>query len=57
MRNLGDARASAFFGSAPFVGTIISLILFRAMPGINFIFKVNNVAVFADTATFYRVIS
>lgn len=39
MRSLGAARASAYFGSAPFVGTILSLILFREWPGISFIFS------------------
>jgi drug/metabolite transporter (DMT)-like permease len=38
MRSLGAARTSAFFGSAPFVGAIISIVLFREWPGINFIF-------------------
>lgn len=37
MRSLGATRASAFFGSAPFVGTMISLILFREWPSANFI--------------------
>lgn len=40
MRSLGAARTSAFFGSAPFIGTIISLILFRELPGINFILSI-----------------
>lgn len=40
MRSLGAARASAFFGSAPFVGALISLILFMEWPGINFIVSV-----------------
>ncbi len=35
MRSLGAARTSAFFGSAPFVGAIVSLIIFREWPGIN----------------------
>ncbi|NJD03591.1 MAG: DMT family transporter [Ruminiclostridium sp.] len=39
MRSLGAARTSAFFGSAPFAGTAISLILFREWPGINYIFS------------------
>lgn len=37
MRSLGAARTSAFFGSAPFVGAIVSLIIFRERPGINLI--------------------
>ncbi len=39
MRSLGAARASAFFGSAPFVGVIISIVLFRDLPGINFMYS------------------
>jgi len=37
MRSLGAARTSAFFGSAPFIGTIISLLLFRERPEVNLI--------------------
>lgn len=37
MRSLGSARTSAFFGSAPFVGTAMSLVLFRDWPGSNFV--------------------
>jgi drug/metabolite transporter (DMT)-like permease len=33
MRNLGVARTSAFFGTAPFVGAILSLVLFQEWPG------------------------
>lgn len=40
MRSLGAARASAFFGSAPFVGAVVSLILFMEWPGINFIISI-----------------
>jgi drug/metabolite transporter (DMT)-like permease len=36
MRSLGAARTSAFFGSAPFVGVLISLLLFREWPGVTF---------------------
>jgi drug/metabolite transporter (DMT)-like permease len=32
MRSLGSARTSALFGSAPFVGTLLSVILLREMP-------------------------
>jgi drug/metabolite transporter (DMT)-like permease len=37
MRSLGAARASAFFGSAPFVGTLLSFFIFREWPGANFL--------------------
>jgi Permeases of the drug/metabolite transporter (DMT) superfamily len=37
MRSLGSARTSAFFGTAPFIGTILSLLLFRSTPGVPFI--------------------
>lgn len=37
MRGLGAARTSAFFGAAPFVGSLLSIILFRESPGILFI--------------------
>jgi drug/metabolite transporter (DMT)-like permease len=40
MRSLGAARTSAFFGSAPFIGAIISLFLFRELPGMNFILSI-----------------
>jgi len=40
MRSLGAARTSTFFGSAPFIGTVISLLLFKEWPGANFIFSV-----------------
>jgi drug/metabolite transporter (DMT)-like permease len=40
MRSLGAARASAFFGSAPFVGALVSLLLFMEWPGINFIVSI-----------------
>ncbi|HEX2945553.1 MAG TPA: DMT family transporter [Clostridia bacterium] len=40
MRSLGAARASAFFGSAPFVGALISLILFMEQPGFNFVLSI-----------------
>ena len=36
MRSLGAARTSAFFGSAPFVGVVMSLILFKEWPGVTF---------------------
>ena len=37
MRNLGAARASVFFGTAPFVGTVISFLLFREKSNAQFI--------------------
>ena len=37
MRSLGSARTSAFFGSAPFAGAAMSLVLFRDWPGVNFV--------------------
>lgn len=37
MRGLGAARTSAFFGTAPFVGSLLSIILFRESPGVLFI--------------------
>ena len=40
MRSLGAARASAFFGSAPFVGALISLVLFMELPKTNFIISI-----------------
>ena len=36
MRCLGAARTSALFGSAPFVGMLMSLFLFREIPGVLF---------------------
>ena len=37
MRNLGASRTSAFFGAAPFVGVIISFLLFREIPNSMFL--------------------
>jgi drug/metabolite transporter (DMT)-like permease len=37
MRNMGSARTSAFFGTAPFIGTILAFLLFRSTPNIMFI--------------------
>jgi hypothetical protein len=34
MCNLGVARTSAFFASAPFIGTVLSLLLFHEIPNI-----------------------
>jgi drug/metabolite transporter (DMT)-like permease len=36
MRNLGASRTSAFFGTAPFMGTILSFALFRELPNVLF---------------------
>jgi drug/metabolite transporter (DMT)-like permease len=36
MRNLGASRTSAFFGTAPFVGTLLSFLLFREVPNVLF---------------------
>ncbi|MFA6391255.1 MAG: EamA family transporter [Patescibacteria group bacterium] len=36
LRSLGSARTSAFFGLAPFLGTILSLIIFREFGNIMF---------------------
>ena len=36
MRNLGTARASAFFGTAPFIGGALSFLLFRETPAFLF---------------------
>ena len=35
-RHLGAATTSAFYGVAPFVGALLSLIIFRQWPGYNF---------------------
>jgi len=36
MRNLGASRTSAFFGTAPFVGTLLSFFLFQEAPNVLF---------------------
>jgi len=36
MRHLGAARTGAFFGSAPFIGVIVSIILFNETPALQF---------------------
>lgn len=36
MRNLGASRTSAFFGTAPFVGALLSFLLFRELPNTLF---------------------
>lgn len=36
MRNLGAARTSALFGTAPFAGALLSFALFKDLPGIPF---------------------
>jgi drug/metabolite transporter (DMT)-like permease len=37
MRELGSARTSSLFGAAPFIGTILSFIIFKNVPNITFI--------------------
>jgi drug/metabolite transporter (DMT)-like permease len=37
LRDLGAVRTSAYFASAPFIGSIASLLLFREIPGTQFI--------------------
>jgi drug/metabolite transporter (DMT)-like permease len=37
MRHIGAARASAWLGTAPFAGVAISFLIFRNIPGINFL--------------------
>jgi drug/metabolite transporter (DMT)-like permease len=37
LRGLGAARTSAYFGTAPFVGSLLSFVIFRELPGILFI--------------------
>lgn len=37
LRNLGSARTSAFFGTAPFIGAALAFILFKGVPNIMFI--------------------
>ena len=37
MRYIGAARASAWLGTAPFAGVIISFLIFRDLPGVNFL--------------------
>ena len=35
-RTLGAARTSAYYAVAPFIGVLISLLIFREVPGITF---------------------
>jgi drug/metabolite transporter (DMT)-like permease len=37
MRSIGAARTSAWMGTAPFAGVIISFLIFRSMPGVEFL--------------------
>ncbi|OHB60680.1 MAG: multidrug DMT transporter [Planctomycetes bacterium GWF2_42_9] len=37
MRGLGSARTSAYFGTAPFIGALLSFIVFKEMPSIQFL--------------------
>jgi drug/metabolite transporter (DMT)-like permease len=34
MRNLGSARTSAFFGTAPFIGAIVSFLIYKSLPDV-----------------------
>ncbi len=36
MRNMGASRTSAFFGTAPFIGSFISIFIFNEAPGLLF---------------------
>ena len=36
MRSLGAARTSTLFGTAPFMGALLSLVIFREIPGVIF---------------------
>jgi drug/metabolite transporter (DMT)-like permease len=35
-RHLGAAKTSTYYGVAPFVGVVISFLVFQTIPGINF---------------------
>lgn len=37
MRSLGSSRTSVFFGTSPFIGTILAFLLYREIPGKMFI--------------------
>ncbi len=37
MRNLGAARTCAYFGTAPFIGALLSFIIFKELPDVLFI--------------------
>ena len=37
LRDLGAARTSAYFAAAPFIGSIISVVVFRTMPDMQFL--------------------
>lgn len=37
MRHIGAARASAWLGTAPFAGVVISFLMFRSFPGVTFL--------------------
>jgi drug/metabolite transporter (DMT)-like permease len=41
LRNLGSARTSAFFGTAPFIGAALAFILFKGVPNIMFIISLS----------------
>lgn len=40
MRELGAARTSAWFGTAPFVGALLSFVLFRDVPNVPFLVSI-----------------
>jgi drug/metabolite transporter (DMT)-like permease len=37
MRQIGASRASAWLGTAPFAGVVISFLMFRSLPGVTFL--------------------
>ncbi len=37
MRHIGAARASAWLGTAPFAGVVVSFLIFQSLPGANFL--------------------
>ncbi|MCX5800059.1 MAG: EamA family transporter [Candidatus Eisenbacteria bacterium] len=40
LRDLGSSRASALFGTAPFLGALVSFITFRYLPSVQFLISV-----------------
>ncbi|MEN6306460.1 MAG: DMT family transporter [Anaerohalosphaeraceae bacterium] len=40
LRHLGAARTSAYFGTAPFIGVLLSLVLLKEVPDASFMFAV-----------------
>ena len=54
---LGAAKTSAFYAFAPFVGAILSLIIFKEVPGLNFLIAIIIMAIgsyFASTESKYK---